>query len=251
MKKIKEIASKATKRGFYIILFLCICAIGVSGYVMFNEPQVSDDVLGYTDTVEDFSFPEPSGMDFEPVMLPEITEVEEEKKEPEQKAEVKDSAKVQTQPTQKAVATVKKQEIEVEPKEISYQKPLDGEVSLKFSGDELIKSKTMDDWRIHTGVDIAAPSGTKVHAIAAGTVMEVFEDEMMGYTVKIRHKEGCVSTYSNLMKGIVVKKGDKVKLGQVIGGIGDSAIAECMEPAHLHLELTQNNVNIDPMTVIK
>ncbi len=251
MKKFKEIASEATKKGFYIILFLCICAIGVSGYVMFSEPEISEDVLSYTDTVEDFSFPEPSGMDFEPVMLPELTEVEKEKKEPERKEEDQDSAKVQSRPTQKAVPTVKKQEIEVEPREISYQKPVEGEVSLKFSGDELIKSKTMDDWRIHTGVDISAPSGTKVHAIAAGTVTEVFEDEMMGYTVKIRHKEGCVSTYSNLMKGIVVKKGEKVKGGQVIGGIGDSAIAECMEPPHLHLELTENNVNIDPMTVIK
>ena len=249
MKKFKEIASEATKKGFYIILFLCICAIGVSGYVMFNEPQVSDDVLSYTDAVEDFSFPAPGGMDFEPVMLPELTELEEETKEPE--PEVKESAAVETQPAQKAVAAVKKQEIEVEPKDVSYQKPVEGEVSLEFSGDELIKSKTMDDWRIHTGVDISAPSGSKVCAIAAGTVTEVFEDEMMGYTVKIRHGDGRVSTYSNLMKGIVVKKGEKVKGGQVIGGIGDSAVAECMEPSHLHLELSENDVNIDPMSVIK
>ncbi len=247
MKKIKGSISKITKRGFYIILFLCICAIGVSGYVMFNTPQVSEDVSYYTDASENVPLFEQSVMGFEPVTVPDIPSVAEKPQDEEPKQEVKEPE--ESKPTKKTA--VKKERSEPEPKEISYVKPVEGEVSLPFSGDELIKSKTMDDWRVHTGVDISAPSGTKVHAIAAGTVTEVFEDEMMGYTVKIRHKEGCVSTYSNLMKGIVVKKGEKVKSGQVIGGIGDSAVAECMETPHLHLELTQNNLNIDPMTVIK
>lgn len=250
MKKTKEIVSKITKNGFYIILFLCICAIGISGYVMFYTPEASQDALSFTDEVEEFSFPEQSVMDFEPVISSEPLDIPEEKaQEPEVKAEAPKADKPkESAPSKKASSAVKV--IDEEDKKISYVKPVEGEVSLPFSGDELIRSKTMGDWRTHAGVDISAPSGTKVCAIADGTVTEVYEDEMMGHTVKIRHKEGCVSTYSNLMKGIVVKKGDKVKAGQVIGGIGESAIAECMEVPHLHLELCENNLNIDPMTVI-
>lgn len=247
MKKIKESISKITKRGFYIILFLCICAIGVSGYVMYNTPQVPEDVSYYTDASEDVPLFEQGVMGFEPVTVPDVPSVSEKQQEENSEKEIK--ATEEKRPAKKD--TVKKEKSEPEPRKISYVKPVKGEISLPFSGDELVKSKTMGDWRIHTGVDISAPSGTKVHAVAAGTVTEVFEDEMMGYTVRIRHKEGCVSTYSNLMKGIVVKKGEQVKTGQVIGGIGESAVAECMEPPHLHLELTENNVNIDPMTVIK
>lgn len=250
MKKTKEIVSKITKNGFYIILFLCICAIGISGYVMFYTPEASQDALSFTDEVEEFSFPEQSVMDFEPVISSEPLDIPEEKaQEPEVKAEAPKADKPkESAPSKKASSAVKV--IDEEDKKISYVKPVEGEVSLPFSGDELIRSKTMGDWRTHAGVDISAPSGTKVCAIADGTVTEVYEDEMMGHTVKIRHKEGCVSTYSNLMKGIVVKKGDKVKAGQVIGGIGESAITECMEVPHLHLELCENNLNIDPMTVI-
>jgi len=247
MKKDGKFISKITKNGFYIILFLCICAIGISGYVMFSAPELPDESQVLGDWGDELDFPpieQKMGFEIEPVVSDTRVELPEEKPSPKKKEEP-----VSEKPVKKA--EVKAKPKKNEPKVLSFEPAVEGEVLVPYSGDELVKSKTMGDWRTHNGVDIGAPEGTKVHAIASGTVSDVFEDEMMGHTVVIEHKDGCKSTYSNLMKGIVVKKGQTVKAGEVIGGIGSSAIAESLEPAHLHLELTENGENIDPLSVIK
>lgn len=232
----KNLISKLRKNGFYIILFLCLCAIGISGYVMFKTPEIPD-IMSEPSGALELEIPELNRIDFEPEPAVEYTPVQvEEEPEPEPEPP-------------KAVSAAKHEEIAV--KELIYKAPVEGEIIVPFSGEELIKSKTYGDWRTHSGVDIAADEGTKVHAMADGTVKDVYEDEMMGHTVIIEHKPGTVSAYSNLMKGIVVKKGDKVNCGDVIGGIGSSAIGECMEPAHLHIELTVDGEHVDPMSMVK
>lgn len=262
MKKSGNFLKKLSKNGFYIILFLCICAIGISGYVMFRGPNVPDDtqVMGDWDSSLELPIPqdETKQYDFEsaiaskPVETPKSdTETKTPATQPQAQTETKKpetSSKTTAKPAN-AVAVAK--DTSGEAQTISYVAAVNGTVSLPYSGDELVKSQTLGDWRTHTGVDIAAPEGTKVCAIADGVVKDVYEDEMMGYTVVIEHKAGTVSTYSNLQKGVVVKKGQQVKAGEVIGGVGSSALAECMEEPHLHLELTNNNQTIDPMSVIK
>ena len=71
-----------------------------------------------------------------------------------------------------------------------------GAIAVPFSGEELIKSRTMGDWRIHSGVDIKAELGTDVHAIADGTVKAVENDSMMGNTVRIEHADKTESIYA-------------------------------------------------------
>ncbi len=249
MKKFVNILSKITKNGFYIILFLCICAIGVSGYVMFSTPEPDDILAESIDDAEQVLFPEQDEFDLQLEQTLSPTPVEIPDKQTEDKPEEKPVPNKEKKEEKAQTAKVKKEE--TTPEKIVYVKPLDGDVSLAFSGEELIKSKTMGDWRVHAGVDIAAAEGTKVCAVAKGTVKDVLEDEMMGHTVVIEHATGCTSTYSNLMKGITVKKGDKVESGQVIGGVGTSAQSECLEAPHLHLELTVDNKNVDPMKYIK
>ena len=267
MKEKGKIFKKLSKNGFYIILFLCICAIGISGYVMFQDQNLPDDdqVLGDWDVELPLSQDAVNEYDFESASQPKALETPESSVEQAQtpaqtkpaesatpkQEQPKTETAASTQQTQPKNAVAASNNIDDSAKEIVYVPALNGEVSVPYSGDELIKSKTMGDWRIHTGVDIAAPEGTKVCAIADGTVKDVYEDEMMGFTVVIEHKQGTESTYCNLMKGVVVKKGQQVKAGDVIGGIGSTAIAECMEAPHLHLELTNNDKQIDPMSVIK
>ncbi len=130
-----------------------------------------------------------------------------------------------------------------------YTMALSGSVSVPFSGDELIKSKTMDDWRIHEGVDIKGELGKNVLAIADGTVEAVESDTMLGNTVKIAHTNGLRSIYANLSDEIKVKKGDSIKAGDVIGSVGASAISECMEEPHLHLEVVADGKHIDPLSL--
>ena len=226
MKTTKDFVKQISKNGLYIILFLCISAIGIAGYVMYHtsEPEVVvNDVLEEIPSTTTIS-------PYEPIEIPEATAKMEESEKPVVKTE---QNKVEETGPQAFVTAVR------------------GKVLNPFSGDEMVKSKTFGDWRTHSGIDISADEGDKVCAIANGTVEKVYEDEMMGYTVVISHRDGVVSTYSNLMKGVVAKIGQKVKAGDVIGGVGKSAMAESAEDSHLHLETTKNGEQIDPMSLIE
>jgi len=225
MKTTKDFVKQISKNGLYIILFLCISAIGIAGYVMYHSSEPEVPVNQIVPDIPDKVTIDP----YEPIELPEATAKMEE--------------------TEKTVAKTEPIKESEEPQ--GFVTAVSGKVLNPFSGDEMVKSKTFNDWRTHAGIDIAADEGSEVYAIAGGTVEKVFEDEMMGYTVVISHRDGITSTYCNLMKGVVVKVGQKVKAGDVIGGVGKSAMAESAEVSHLHLETTKNGEQIDPMSLIE
>lgn len=113
-----------------------------------------------------------------------------------------------------------------------------------------VRSKTMGDWRAHTGVDYIGEEGENVCSIWNGVVLKVYEDKLWGHCVEIVHTGNLVGKYRNLAKEVVVKKGDKVTGGQVIGKIGRSASVEKAEDPHLHFELWSDGVPINPSSYI-
>lgn len=239
MKKYRKFASKVAKSGFYIILFLCISAIGISGYVMYLARDTKDAVVNNTEIESSLELP----FSMEEEILPEMTEDIE-------------NAKETLSTTENAEPTIKKEEKKSEPKvaetkkeAVVYTMAVNGGISAPFSDEELVKSKTMGDWRIHSGVDIKGELGCEVRAIADGKVISVLRDSMMGNTVKIEHSDGLISIYANLEDEIPVKTGDTVKNGAVIGKIGNSALSECLEEPHLHLEALKDGNPIDPLSL--
>ncbi len=130
--------------------------------------------------------------------------------------------------------------------DLSFIWPLVGSISVPYSPAALIYDRTMGDWRTHSGVDIAAPLGTKVVTAADGTVTEVYKDVMYGTTVVIDHGAGVRTSYSNLMEVPTVSVGDSVTLGSVIGAVGDTALCETGEVTHLHFSVTVNGESADP-----
>lgn len=96
--------------------------------------------------------------------------------------------------------------------------------------------------RHHSGVDLAAPEGSSIRAIATGTV--VFADPYGGYgrLVVIQHAGGITSHYGHCST-IKVKPGQKVKAGQLIALVGSTGITT---GPHLHFELRQNGVALNP-----
>ena len=129
--------------------------------------------------------------------------------------------------------------------------PLNGEVIAAFSVDALTYNSTLEDWRVHDGVDIAAPAGTEVLAAASGTVQEVRQDDLLGTTVVLRHAGDEQTTYANLQSKPPVKKGDAVTAGQVIGAVGATALAESAEEPHLHFSVSRDGDAVDPETYLK
>ena len=124
--------------------------------------------------------------------------------------------------------------------------PADGSVIRVFAMDCLIYSKTLNQWMTHPGVDIACPKGAEVRCVAAGTVERVYTDDMLGVTVVISHDNGMSTVYSNLKEQPPVAEGQSVESRALIGYIGDTALSECAEQAHLHFELRVDGVPQDP-----
>ena len=122
-----------------------------------------------------------------------------------------------------------------------------GEVLRDFSVETLSLDPTLEDWRTHDGLDIAAAQGTKVIAMAAGTVTQVYDDGLMGTTVVVDHGNGLTTLYANLAQQPTVKTGDAVETGTILGTVGGTAIAESGMDSHLHLEAWDDGAPADPM----
>lgn len=131
----------------------------------------------------------------------------------------------------------------------SFLLPVAGDVLNPFSGDQVVKSKTLDDWMMHTGVDILAGVATPVKAAGNGTVLAVQNDALWGTAVTIQHGNGIVSYYANLKSAVNVTVGQEVKLGDVIGAVGETCEIERAEESHLHFGMKQNGTWVDPMSL--
>jgi murein DD-endopeptidase MepM/ murein hydrolase activator NlpD len=99
----------------------------------------------------------------------------------------------------------------------------------------------------HTGVDLAAPSGTAVRSVAAGTVTHVGDAGAYGLRVEVIHAEGTESSYSHLSRTDVVV-GQVVQQGAVVGAVGSTGNST---GPHLHLELRPTGgVAVDPVDAL-
>ena len=127
--------------------------------------------------------------------------------------------------------------------------PVSGRVLNSYSGDELVYSKTLGDWRTHNGVDYAAEKGAEVAAPAAGKVVETGTDDKWGPVVAIEDESGRVWRVCGTADA-KVKKGDTVSAGQTIGKVG-SVSCECAEESHIHLEVMQDGRYLDPVKAMK
>ena len=124
--------------------------------------------------------------------------------------------------------------------------PVSGNVTKDYSGDELVYSKTLNDWRTHNGIDFYAEEGTDVLASADGTVDAILENGMFGRTVILLHSNGIRTLYSNLADGNEVVVGDIISKGTPLGKVGSSASAEALEDPHLHFEVSVNDEPQNP-----
>ena len=136
-------------------------------------------------------------------------------------------------------------------KELSFQKPVEGDVVREYAKDNLIYSNTLEEWTTHLGIDIKADKTTVVKSAEAGTVKSIKNDPRYGLTVVVEHADNFQTVYSNLLTSEFVVEGETIEKGQAIGTVGNTAVFEIADEPHLHFEILKDNVQVDPSIYIK
>lgn len=226
MNKKEKIRLFLKEKGIYLVLMVCVAAVGLAAAFVFvpqlqKEPMPTEDlspVSGSDDeSLASVTTPVPTMMPT-PTLIPDFTPA--------------GTPKPTSTPKLKAAA------------------PVEGDIIWGFAVNELIFSRTLEQWMTHSGVDIASPLGSEVHAVYSGTVENVFEDDQLGITVVMKHQNDMVTVYANLKAEPPVKKGQKLNAGTLLGYVGDTAISECGDQSHLHFELHVKDEPVDPNTYV-
>lgn len=142
-------------------------------------------------------------------------------------SEKKRKNKARRQFTEKAVMT-------------DFVVPVDGRISSIFGLRRFFNEQPR---RPHTGLDIAAPQGTPIKALADGEVIESGDFFFSGNMIYLDHGQGLITLYAHLHT-LNVKPGDKVIKGQIIGSVGETGR---VTGPHLHLSVIANQTLVDPL----
>ena len=205
-------------KGYYIALILCAAAIGITGFLYYRNAGEEETLL----------------QDPAIHLAPEDAE--------------QDVAAVATQPqpttpgtapTEGPVAPTRKPAMKT-------TSPVTGNTVASYAMDCLSYNQTTRDWRVHNGMDIAAPAGTQVVAAADGVVYTTYTDDSYGTTVVIRHEDGYTTQYASLAEDLLVKAGESVTMGQAIGCVGSTALLENALGDHVHFSVTCQDIQMDP-----
>lgn len=247
-KTLERFSDFMAGRGFYIVLLLCVAALGVSGYYLFTGiTDIGRAVSGPATVV---ATPAPRATATPAVtQIPQVTQPVQTQQIP----AVRPTVTATPAPTAAPTPTAPPLPSATVPPTATasvFTWPVKGTVLRDWSVETLVYDPTMGDWRAHDGIDIAVPTGTQVMAPAGGTVSDLYTDDLMGTCVVILHADGVMSTCANLEKVPTVEIGDTVRTGDIIGSVGESAIAESGQESHLHLSMTKDGISVDPMAYL-
>lgn len=122
---------------------------------------------------------------------------------------------------------------------LNFAWPIEGRVSGLFGRRRVFNGQPR---RPHSGMDIAAPTGTEIHAPAAGIIRETGNYFFNGNTVFIDHGQGLITMFCH-MDRIDVTPGETINQGDVLGTVG---MTGRVTGPHLHLGVSLNDARVEP-----
>ncbi len=245
--KVKTPGTKTILKRPYIaatIIGAAVCAIVLSvSFPQGNENQIEEQSsISVPSAVPQVTNAPPERLPKEPIQTPNEVEMP-------AKQEV-------TPPQETELSTVAVEEESISAgmftmEAPSFILPVAGELLHPYSDQKPVKSKTMGDWRIHTGIDIRAERGAEIKAPADGKIVLSKANGLTGNTISIDHGNGIISTIYSLENLDKVPEGKMVKQGEVIGTVGANAPVEMSEDAHLHFEVKKGDKWCNPQEFLK
>lgn len=213
MKREKAVLSFFKRNAAYIILALCIIAIGLSiTFVMINRSS-SLKIEEANRIIEEPVSETPNDDNGQtPVTDPVDTEVPD-----------------------TPVSNV-----------ISFVVPIENVTSIEDYTETLSYNATLKRFEAHKAIDFFAEEGTPVFAAYGGVVSKVENTLLTGTTITIDHGNGLFTVYNSLADGDKVFVGQTVLKGAVIGEASVTNRQESAEGSHLHFQVVENGVAINP-----
>lgn len=127
---------------------------------------------------------------------------------------------------------------------IPIGRPINGDITSRYG----TRTDPLNDANaFHTGVDIRGKKGDKIYATAAGVVTKSFRNGGYGNFIEIDHGNGYKTRFAHL-QNYIVKKGEHVKRGQIIGQVGNTGRST---GPHLHYEILLGNKTVNPSKFMK
>lgn len=123
---------------------------------------------------------------------------------------------------------------------IGFLKPVFGRISSRF-GYRI--HPVLGIPKFHSGLDISAPYGSPVKSSMSGIVEKTgYDEDGYGYFIVIKHGNSTKTLYGHLSQ-ILVREGQRVRRGQIIGKVGDTGMTT---GPHLHFEVIKNGKKVNP-----
>lgn len=227
-------------KGFYMVLAACLIAVGAAAWTAISSLSPPPADTGEADISSAASYGNTAATSEPADGLADVGQTV---------SDVSDTRSQAASSSQPAASSGSDTAEAAAPVANFFVMPVTGDIIKVFSDTELQYSETYRDMRLHTGVDIAADTGTKVKAAGDGTVTDVYMDPLWGSTVVIDHGNGVVAYYAGLNNTPTVSEGEVVAPGTQLGDVGQIPCEAADEP-HLHLSIKQNDQWVSPLALM-
>lgn len=247
---------KPTERvSFYIALSICMMAVGLavwSAYSTMNDTTEPGDNSYFSSLATENA---PVGQEMTGVTEAETDAVTEPETEAPTEAETEPShgfVITETTPPEVQSADSDSDSDQLQAVlsiEESMIYPVKSQQVTKPYSEDAVYSKTLRDYRAHTGCDFAAEEGENVYAMCDGTVSDISVSELYGVIIEVDSGD-CSVYYCGLDSQLMVEKGQQLSTGDTIGTVSQIP-CESEDASHVHIEIRSGSQTIDPLSVIE
>ncbi len=130
---------------------------------------------------------------------------------------------------------------------IVFDMPVKDATILKdYVADGVVYNQTLGLYSGHKAIDFSAPEGTSVLACYDGVIENITTSKLEGTTLTLDHGNGLKTIYNNIEVNEDLVIGASIKKGNKIGEVANNNRTEYKDGAHLHFEVLENGVKIDP-----